>query len=147
MGVLWDFSGTSDFINWHEHETTERPFAQVNDRKPLIVAGHRMTGLFRDICPVGLKMSVLSLARPRCPIDLHMCLPTTPPQGSTRRDLTLPTLEHPGDDVEHTQDADVLTDARFAAEMDQLIMEGTVVHPQGRRQRRPERVVHLRSLE
>lgn len=54
---------------------------------------------------------------------------------------------HPGDDVEHTQDADVLTDTRLIAEMDQLIMEGTVVYPQGRSQRGPEGVVRLRSLE
>ncbi len=41
VGVLWDFSGTSGFINRHEHETTERRFAQVSDKILLIVAGHR----------------------------------------------------------------------------------------------------------
>lgn len=39
--ALWDFSGTSGFINRHEHETTERPFKQVSAQRPVIVAGHR----------------------------------------------------------------------------------------------------------
>ncbi len=41
VGVLWDFSGTSGFINRHEHETTERRFAQVSDKILLIAAGRR----------------------------------------------------------------------------------------------------------
>ncbi|WP_223188439.1 hypothetical protein [Streptomyces sp. TRM68416] len=39
----WESSGTSGFINLHDHETTERPFAQVSDQIPLIVAGHRVS--------------------------------------------------------------------------------------------------------
>lgn len=42
VGVLWDFSGTSGPINWHEHETAERSFALVSCHQPRIVAGQRV---------------------------------------------------------------------------------------------------------
>lgn len=79
--------------------------------------------------------------------DLPWTSRHTPPHSPARSDLTLPALMHPGDNVEHTQDADVLTDTGLVSETDQLIAEGAVVRPQGRRQRGPEGVVRLRSLE
>ena len=66
------------------------------------------------------------------------CAPLqAPPRNSPRRDRPLSALMYPSD-VEHTQDADVLTDNCLAAETDQLITEGAVVRPQGRSQRAPE---------